>query len=221
MDINQTIAVILPGRREFVSSPSYQRLGNVFTECGIKPEYIQPNWGLTSVAEITRDTARQIRAVVQPNQPIFGLGFSLGALCVLKSSEQVNFKASILCSMSFFSEEIPYMGALLRFFTKRVIYRGGEILQYPPVRPEHKYYFVYGQKELRKIPEGILTLRSNRFNEGQTIVAAKAGHNISHHGYQAALASLIRNLALNNQFEPAPEALETPRLLNASICGKQ
>lgn len=197
MNVSQTIAVILPGRRESVSGLPYQRLGNMFAECGIKPEYIQPNWRLTSVTEITRDTVRQIRAVVQPNQPVFGLGFSLGALCVLKSSEEINFKASILCSMSFFNEEIPYMGALLRFFTQRVIYRGGEILQYPPVHPEHKYYFVYGQKELRKIPEEILALRSNRFNGGQTIVAAAAGHNIGHHGYQVALASLIRNLALN------------------------
>ncbi|WP_119627866.1 hypothetical protein [Methylocaldum marinum] len=192
--MNQHLAIILPGRRESVSSRQYQRLGFVFEEIGIKPEYIQPNWKLPSVDAITREASRQIRQVALRGKIVYGLGFSLGALCILKASEEVSFEAAILCSMSFFKEEIPHMGAVLRFFTRKVIYRGDEPSEYPSVHLGKAYHFVYGERELPNIPSGIRALRETRFRGGQTVVAPEAGHNLGHEGYQVALEALIRSV---------------------------
>ena len=120
--MTQSLAFIVPGRRESVLGDQYQRLGHSFEEIGIKPEYIQPNWKLTSVSAVASDTSRQIHQVATQGKRVHGLGFSLGALSLLMASENVRFETTILCSMSFFREDIPHMGLILRFFTRRILF---------------------------------------------------------------------------------------------------
>jgi len=192
-EINK-IALILPGRREQADSKAYKQIGTLFEEQSIKAVYIQPEWKLKSISEQLRDTSIKVNQSIGANDEVYFLGFSKGALFALICASQIRVKKSILCSMSFFKEEIPHMGMLLKLFTRKMVYGGEEPFSYPQIRQKNDFCFIYGEKELKSIPDKIMASRAELFNSGETIIAKKAGHNISHRGYQSALKSIIKGL---------------------------
>lgn len=186
--------VIVPGKRESVAGNAYKKIGSLFEARLIKPIYIQPDWSLKSVKDMLNDTTSKISESLRNDyDEIYSFGFSMGAMFSLLASSQLAFHKSVLCSMSFFEEEIPYMGMMLKLFTKRIIYGGEDIFTYPKVAPEQRFLFVYGEKELKTISQSIVEARLKQY-PGEVVIAKKAGHNISHAGYQKTLRFVIEQI---------------------------
>lgn len=193
---SENVVLIIPGRRELVDSRTYRDVGDIFESNSITPLFIQPHWKGASVTELLEETATKIVQEIEKRKyrEIHGFGFSLGAMLLLLGARNIRLTTSILCSMSFFKEEIPHMGRVLKLFTKHIVYAGDEPFSYPEVSPAQKFIFLYGEKELRSIPSQIIKMREDHFRSEESVVAKSSGHNLGHAGYQLALREVAGSI---------------------------
>jgi len=97
---------IIPGFKHSSLSPDYQKIGDIFKDKGIQPNYVEIPWKNTTIAgnlAFFLDIYQRSKADRK-----YVLGFSFGAVIALLAATKASFDTIFLCSLSpYFPEDLP------------------------------------------------------------------------------------------------------------------
>lgn len=188
---------IIPGAGQRADMPHYQQIGELFEKQGITPAYIGINWRMRqSIEDCAEEAEGHIRKVLEerPNDQLYFLGFSIGAMVAHYLSAHYEAKAQILCSMSpFFKEDIEHLPFLTRLISNFMIYPGSERPKYPNpfAYKMMDTYWLIGEKESRYLNEKIISKRQELYPEANLVMVKNTRHDISAPEYIKAISNVI------------------------------
>ncbi len=115
MIMKNKIAFIIPGFTEDSKEKKYQDIARMFQKRGIKPIIVGIDWKRKVMSDYVAQFLKEAEKC--DAKEIYILGFSFGAVISFISSQKINPKTQILCSLSpYFKEDLPHIRARWKNF---------------------------------------------------------------------------------------------------------
>lgn len=209
--------LILPGYSAETDEDKYRRIGDIFSENGIEPEYIDIEWdpNLDRNVEKTEEIFRK-KSKDYSNLEIYLFGHSWGAVCAFAASPEIEPKAQILASLSpEFREDwerFPesqkklgkFIGRIYEVLGKAESVEDSKRPSYTNLEEENlgEIHFIYAESEyngwfgINMLGYGgeITENRKKIFPEAQEKVVENSGHRMSSEAYFEEIRNIVENL---------------------------
>jgi hypothetical protein len=190
------LALIIPGMNQTCSDPGYDSIGTYYKSIGITPVYININWKVIGVENLT-SVAMQLHDMLKdsfPESHFYLFGFSFGAVISLKLSQLMSTEHILLCSMSpMFTEDIIHQIFPFRQILGMVTDYSENGLSYSASKKKC-IVFLYGSKDSFALNKAIIQNRKHFFSCNETIIIPNAKHNISDGSYLKAIQRIVQRI---------------------------
>lgn len=189
-------AIVLAGRHD-ITDKMYEPIVNEFRDQGWeKVAFFDPNWDVRNVQKLVSDFVQEVSGDVQP---LTLLGFSLGAMIALIASSKLDVENLILCSPSgYFLEYAKILPDDDRKWAEEELVGFENISAVSTVRNARvaRGFLLAGENELKEWPDFMQWIDDLKHQtKWQYIQVPNTGHEIEATKYQAAVRSIIHELA--------------------------
>lgn len=192
---------IIPEKGQKTRQRPYRQLADFASELGLEVYMIDISWKKhNSLLECSLEATRKIHEIVDELRPteIYLFGFGIGAMLAVQVAYIFRADGLLLCSMPpLFDEEISVLHRFRRYFLKKKIYNARNKPSYPNRKIQTDTYFVYSEKEYRKL-EKITEIRKKAFLKSTEKILPKTSASLRAKKYHEALLSEIVLMTAKN-----------------------